>query len=54
MQLSKVRANRAVAGRDHLNWLVQRLGDLPQRGRPVPALLAKLFGFVDRFDCIRE
>ena len=36
VQVRKIGPNRAVAGRDHLHRLIQRLGDLPQGGRPVP------------------
>src|SRR5262249_57576360 len=36
VQLAEIGSNRAVAGGDNLERLVQGLGDLPQGCRPVP------------------
>ena len=39
VELFKGGAHRAVACRDEFDGPIERLGDLPQRGCPVPALL---------------
>ena len=55
VQLGEIGSNRAVAGRDHLQRLVQRLGDLPQRRRPVPpGLLRQLVRRRDDRDGVGE
>ena len=41
VQLSEVGPDRTVAGWNHLQRLVQRLGDLPQRRDPVPPCLRR-------------
>src|SRR5262249_10939382 len=49
--LHKLIADGAIAGRDHLKRLVQRLRDLSQRGRPMPAgVLRELLGCADHGD----
>ena len=55
MELGEIGSNRAVAGRDYLERLVQRFDDLPQGCRPVAAsLLRQLVRLGDDHDGIGE
>jgi hypothetical protein len=55
MQLGEIGSDGAVSGGDHLKRLVQRLGDLPERCRPVSLdLLGKLLRRGDDRDAAGE
>jgi hypothetical protein len=53
--MGEISPNCAVPGRDQFERLVQHLGDLPQRCRPVPTLLlGQLLGRGDHRDAFGE